>query len=176
MFKLQTHGKFGEEALKLISDRLEGIASKKGQLTKYLAKLENQFSESIDAKESSEYIQEKLVAFENGFRKATAAQKKRLLRKTVKQLALTADGLAIWFYMSEDDEIPGRNLKLVRSEPEDPAFCLVEGETGLPSKQSVTSLEIRGVGDHGRDRTCDLRFRKPLLYPTELRDHFFWTK
>src|SRR4051812_39185773 len=26
-------------------------------------------------------------------------------------------------------------------------------------------------GDPGKTRTCDLRFRKPLLYPAELRDH-----
>src|ERR1044071_7044675 len=29
----------------------------------------------------------------------------------------------------------------------------------------------RGRGDPGKTRTCDLRFRKPLLYPAELRDH-----
>ena len=28
-----------------------------------------------------------------------------------------------------------------------------------------------GVGGPDRTRTCDLRFRKPLLYPAELRDH-----
>ena len=26
-------------------------------------------------------------------------------------------------------------------------------------------------GGPGKTRTCDLRFRKPLLYPAELRDH-----
>src|SRR5579863_2714024 len=29
---------------------------------------------------------------------------------------------------------------------------------------------LRGVGGPGKTRTCDLRFRKPLLYPAELRD------
>jgi hypothetical protein len=29
------------------------------------------------------------------------------------------------------------------------------------------------AGDPERTRTSDLRFRKPLLYPTELRDHWF---
>lgn len=27
-------------------------------------------------------------------------------------------------------------------------------------------------GGPGKTRTCDLRFRKPLLYPAELRDQF----
>jgi hypothetical protein len=37
------------------------------------------------------------------------------------------------------------------------------------------STKIRGllsfqIGDPGMTRTCDLRFRKPSLYPAELRD------
>jgi hypothetical protein len=28
-----------------------------------------------------------------------------------------------------------------------------------------------GNGDPGRSRTCDLRFRKPSLYPSELQGH-----
>src|SRR6478672_9652320 len=37
------------------------------------------------------------------------------------------------------------------------------------------ALNPRGSGNRGgpeRTRTSDLRFRKPLLYPTELRDHY----
>src|SRR3981189_3907499 len=32
------------------------------------------------------------------------------------------------------------------------------------------AFEGLGVGDPGMTRTCDLRFRKPSLYPAELRD------
>ncbi len=30
---------------------------------------------------------------------------------------------------------------------------------------------LKGNGDPGRSRTCDLRFRKPSLYPSELQGH-----
>ena len=33
-----------------------------------------------------------------------------------------------------------------------------------------TGQETGGAGDPGMTRTCDLRFRKPSLYPAELRD------
>ena len=34
-----------------------------------------------------------------------------------------------------------------------------------------TLLLREATGDPGKTRTSDLRFRKPLLYPAELRDH-----
>jgi hypothetical protein len=39
----------------------------------------------------------------------------------------------------------------------------------------IIPMSRRALGDGGPDRTrtCDLRFRKPLLYPAELRDHRF---
>jgi hypothetical protein len=43
----------------------------------------------------------------------------------------------------------------------------VEGP-GIPSRLTNT-LSLRWDGGPGRSRTADQRFRKPLLYPTELR-------
>lgn len=51
----------------------------------------------LDASESAEYIKDKFVDFENGFHKGTDNQKKRFVHKTIKQLALTKDKLAVWF-------------------------------------------------------------------------------
>jgi hypothetical protein len=34
----------------------------------------------------------------------------------------------------------------------------------------MLGLELATAGGPDRTRTCDLRFRKPLLYPAELRD------
>ena len=45
------------------------------------------------------------------------------------------------------------------------AFSGVEGKY-------VLALFLKGKnGTPDRIRTCDTRFRKPLLYPTELREH-----
>jgi hypothetical protein len=35
---------------------------------------------------------------------------------------------------------------------------------------SIAGFRERKIGDPGMTRTCDLRFRKPSLYPAELRD------
>jgi hypothetical protein len=37
-------------------------------------------------------------------------------------------------------------------------------------KSDTLKPAVRKDGGPGKTRTCDLRFRKPLLYPAELRD------
>jgi hypothetical protein len=124
--------------------------------------------ESIDAGRSANYIQEKFVDFENGFHKATAGQKKRLIRKAIKHIALTKENLALWLYMADEDETPGRKLKLVRDKTADGGLSLASVKV---SKPPVGCLDISGNGVPGMSRTCGLRFRKPPLYPAELRGH-----
>jgi hypothetical protein len=42
---------------------------------------------------------------------------------------------------------------------------------GQPKQMAVAQqLSSNVQGGPGKTRTCDLRFRKPLLYPAELRD------
>lgn len=174
IFRIQAQGSFGSEALRMMSERLEGIAKKRNQYTEYLKLAETKVAESIDASESTEYIKEKFVDFENGFHKGTDNQKKRLVRKTIKQLALTKDKLAVWFYLNEDDTgTSGHKLKLVRDEASEAGISLVSGDNFSVSNQSDGSLDIGGLGDTGMTRTFDLLLRRQLLYPTELRYHKF---
>ncbi len=149
IFRLQGQGTFGADTLKMMSERLDIIARKKEQVTKHIAAVERNLNECFDAAEASEYVRDKMVDFENGFRKAPPAVQKRLLRKTVKQLALLRDKLSIWFYTSDADDIPGRKLKLVRDENDGDGVYLVSGEkTALP-KVAVASSDIGGYGDPG---------------------------
>ena len=49
-------------------------------------------------------------------------------------------------------------------------------ETDLPLQYRHTNtLEAVGNGTPDRIRTCDLRLRRPLLYPAELRAHNYQT-
>jgi hypothetical protein len=41
----------------------------------------------------------------------------------------------------------------------------------MRQKQKENQSEQKAIGGPERTRTSDLRFRKPLLYPAELRDH-----
>src|ERR1700757_1217700 len=43
---------------------------------------------------------------------------------------------------------------------------------GKSKKRKLDQSHDVRVGGPDRTRTCDLRFRKPLLYPAELRDQF----
>lgn len=171
VFKIQNQGNFSSDALKLISERLENISKQKIQLSSHLVTLERNLEESIDASQSADYIQEKLVAFENGFHKSTPAQRKRFVRKTIQQVVLKADSLAIWFFQSEEDETPGRKLKLVRDESHESGHCLVFGLENSEPKQQAPILVNGRVGDATSIRTKDLRLRRALLYPAELWHH-----
>ena len=47
----------------------------------------------------------------------------------------------------------------------------------MDSEQSMVTAQVTEKhGGPGRSRTADQRFRKPLLYPTELRGHFIINK
>ena len=166
VFRMQAQGDFDQETLTLMSERLATIAKRKSELTKYLAELEHRAEECVDASTSSSYIKEKFVDFENGFRKATSAQKKRLIQKTIKQMALTKDGLALWFYMSETDDLPGRKLKLIRDEAAEGGLSLI---SGADSNDVDRCLLICRNGASGEIRTPDHLVRSQVLYPTELR-------
>ena len=149
IFRLQGQEAFGADTLKTMSERLDIIARKKEHLTKHISAVERNLNECFDAAEASEYVRDKMVDFENGFRKAPPAVQKRLLRKTVKQLALLRDKLSIWFYTSDADDIAGRKLKLVRDENDEEGVYLVSGEkTALP-KLAVASSDIGRIGDPG---------------------------
>lgn len=136
VFKIQTQGNFSAEAIKMISERLESISKQKALMLTHLLKLEGKVEENIDAAQASDYIKEKILAFESGFRKSTPAQRKRLVRKTIQQIALKEDSLVMWFFLSDDDEVPGRKLTLVRDESHESGLCLVNGfENSAPNRQ-----------------------------------------
>lgn len=171
IFRIQAQGSFGSEALKMMSERLENIAQKKNQFTEHLKLAETKVVTNVEEADSVEFIKEKLVDFERGFYKSSGNQKKRLIRKTIKQLVLAKDKLAVWFYLSADDEsLSGHKLKLVRDKDSEVGVSLVSGDHFSVSNQSAGSLDIGGSGDSGRTRTFDLLLRRQLLYPAELRN------
>lgn len=67
MFRLQAQGCFGQEAPKLMSERLEDIAKRKSALTSYLTDVERRAEKRIDAAESANYIKERFVNFGRRF-------------------------------------------------------------------------------------------------------------
>ena len=132
-------------------------------------------SEAMIEKEISTFTQEiaeRLREFERGFRKASGAMKKRLVRRVLKQVLVTPEGLKMYMLMAGQEDIPNHQLKLVREESvggnKTPLYALTKRAAGDDSKLSVLGSDIRKNGDSGRTRTCDLLLRRQLLYPAEL--------
>lgn len=74
--------------------------------------------------------------------------KKRLIRNTIKQLALAPDKLALWFFANPDDrDKNSRHLQLVRDEVSEVGVSLVSRENQPSSNHSAQGLFIVGNGD-----------------------------
>lgn len=101
--------------------------------------------------------------------------KKQLLRRILKQILVTPEGLKVYMLLAGQEDIPNHQLKVMREENvggnKTPLYALMKRVSGDDSKLQVVRSDIEMDGDHGKDRTCDLQFRKRLLYPTELRGH-----
>lgn len=124
--------------------------------------------------ESIMLIDERLREFERGFKKAKGAMKKRLLRRLLKQVLVTPDGLKMFMLLADQEDVPNHQIKLVKAtskeNPESLVYALTKKASGDDSKLSILRSDIGKVGDPGTTRTCDLLLRRQLLYPAELRD------
>ncbi len=163
------------DVLKQITKTFEALCKEKTDLEEKLSRLDQVPTRQEVASESTHAIGESLREFERGFRKATSAMKKRLLRKVLKQVVVTPKGLSIFMHLADGVEIPNHQLKLVKvsgsKNEQNPPIALARKASGDVSKLSVVCSDIDKDGDPGLDRTGDLQFRKPLLYPTELPGH-----
>ncbi|QDK47380.1 hypothetical protein DOM22_05460 [Bdellovibrio sp. ZAP7] len=96
-FKLQLKASPGTEAAQLAVEHLEVLGKKKKQLNSVLGSLSEQEETVIDTKGILRAIQNRVAEFKKGFPKANAFLKRRLLRKVLKELVLTDQGLETAF-------------------------------------------------------------------------------
>ena len=175
MFIMQGQQSMSGDALKMISDAIEKIAKEKRALTEHLESMSQSDFSSDSVKSSIQVVKDRLSDFTRGFLKATSTQKKRLLRRAIKQLVLTHDGLSIFFFLAEDDQTSGHKMQLGRDEggktSKSGNFFLINRDGGSAPKQLVAGASIGKSGDLDASCTHDLQFRKPLLYLSELRGH-----
>lgn len=153
----------------------EALSKEKSELEDKIARLDSGADQEELIKESVQVIQDNLREFERGFRKAKGSMKKRLLRRLLKQVVLSPNGLHIFMQLADGMEIPNLQIKLIRFENKkdahNPQFAITRKASGDDSNLQVLGSVIRKDGDPGLTRTSDLLLRRQLLYPTELRDH-----
>jgi site-specific DNA recombinase len=157
--------------------KYEALKKDEGALAAKLGRLSDMPDRQELVAESRRLIEERLNEFANGFKKANGAMKKRLLKRVLKQVLLSSEGLTIYMLLADQMDIPNHQIQLVeekdsaKSEPS--STVLMKKASGDDSKLSVLSSDIGKNGDPAWTRTRDLQLRRLLLYPTELRGHVF---
>ena len=165
----------GADALKFAMKTFENLSKEKADLEECLARLNSNSDEEGIIRESANAIEENLRGFERGYAKAKGSMKKRLLKKLLKQVVVTPEGIYIFMQLADGVEIPNHKIKLIRFEgPEGQKkapYAITQKASGDDSNLQVLRSDNNTNGDRGTIRTCDLLLRRQLLYPTELRDH-----
>lgn len=82
----QSKMQLSEEALKLASDELNRLAKQKSDLEKYLATLNPKAADPYVFKEQSLFVENQIRWCMQGWPKANPAMRKRLLRRTIKEI------------------------------------------------------------------------------------------
>jgi len=99
----QSRMQLSEDALKLASDELNRLAKQKQDLEKYLSTLDPKASDPFVFKEQSLFVENQIRWCMQGWAKATPAMRKRLLRRTIKEIVVTQTELLITFWTSSED-------------------------------------------------------------------------
>ena len=89
------------ESFKLVVDSMEQLAERKNDLTLRLDNLKDQSADDYGLTQSLDGLRDRLQEFNRGWSKMTVAQKKRLLRRTIKRLEVHPDMVGINFYLAD---------------------------------------------------------------------------
>ena len=167
---MQSHASSGETVQHMVKT-FEALTKEKADSEKEFHRLEEKPERSQFIAESLQLIDERLREFERGFKKAGGAMKKRLLRRLLKQVLVTPEGLKMYMLLAGQEDIPNYQIKLVKESnsenPETPVFALIKRASGDDSKLQVLSSDNGKVGDATWIRTRDLLLRRRVVR----RDH-----
>ncbi len=88
-----------EDALRLASEEMNKLAKQKADLEKYLGQLNPNEIEPESYKDQALYVENQMRLCMQGWAKATPAVRKRLLRRTVKEIVVTRTEMKIIFWL-----------------------------------------------------------------------------
>lgn len=152
-----------QEALKLVMKTFESLSKEKTDLENRLIRMSSGAEQEEAIKESVQIIKENLREFERAYRKAKGSMKKRLLRKLLKQVVLSPEGLHIFMQLADGAEIPNHQIKLIRFEglkdEKNPQYALSRKASGNDSNLQVINSVIGKLGD---PRTLISKHQQPL--------------
>lgn len=161
------------DSMKWIMETFENLSRERAALAGRLKKLEELPELQEVILEAKELMKERLLEFKKGFAKAKGAMKKRLIRRLLKQVVVTEQGILVFMYLADGFEVPNHQLQLVKEldpkKGKNEPFYLTRKASNGDSNLLVYRSDIRKIGDAGTTRTCDLLLRRQLLYPAELQ-------
>ncbi len=114
VFKLLIGFSDNTAANELVKDRLQTLAIKKKELESELDCVVNDEYSLVDTREAKKIIEDRVLDFKRGWKKANPNQQKKLVRRIFNQLILTESGLQAYYSMAEDSKEIGSDLKKQR--------------------------------------------------------------
>lgn len=96
-----------EVALKMTSEEMNRLAKKKMDLEKHIKEMDYQPHGIGFYREQALFVENQIRSLMQGWSKATAATKKRLLRRTIKAIEVTRDEIRITFWLNSEDSRGG---------------------------------------------------------------------
>ena len=143
------------ETVQQMLKMFEALSKEKAHLDEQLLRLDEKPERAQFVAESVQLIAERLRELERGFKKAGGAMKKRLLRRVLKQVLVTPEGLKMYMLLAGQEDIPNHQIKLIKESdsktPETPIYALTKKASGDDSKLQVLSSDNGAYGDHGLD-------------------------
>jgi len=96
-FRLYSEMNGSPDVAKMVRDKLDQLAERKRRLLAFREELLAKIEAVNDAKVARSGIEERALEFKRGWKKATPAVRKRLVRRLVDQLIYTHDGLHAYY-------------------------------------------------------------------------------
>ncbi len=130
----------------LVRERIETLASKKKNLIQSKDAILASGSNVVDSKEARAVIEERVADFKRGWKKATPANQKRLMRRVFNRLVYTADGIKAFFVVNKDQDHAGvsENEKGTLGLSPGVPFSSALLPTGLFLSQRSSVVEVGG--------------------------------
>lgn len=154
VFKLLISFSDNTAANDLVKDRLQILAAKKKVLESELECVVNDEDFSVNTKEAKKIIEERVLEFKRGYKKANINRQKRLVRRIFNQPILTDSGLHAYYSLAEDSKEIGYEIKKQKplgSNPDGRFSSLRSPMDFLVSSGS----SVVSYGSRNRDRTYD---------------------
>lgn len=92
-----------DAALRLVSEELNRLAKRKQELEKYVHEIETEQDHTASPRDQALFVENQIRWCMQGWAKAKPSVRKRLLRRTIKEIVVTRTELQITFWTAEDE-------------------------------------------------------------------------